>query len=67
MAAEKDASNYKRYQKSLIINELLPYSECLEEEANQLFGEIKLNLSIAVQKRDLWPGALFWTNRLTRY
>lgn len=67
MAAEKDASNYKRYQKSLIINELLPYSECLEEEANQLFGEIKLNLSIAVQKRDLWPGALFWTNRLTSF
>ncbi|XP_019858537.1 PREDICTED: proteasome activator complex subunit 4 [Amphimedon queenslandica] len=67
MAAEKDASNYKRYQKSLIINELLPYSECLEEEANQLFGEIKLNLSIAVQKRDLWPGGLFWTNRLTSF
>ena len=66
MAAEKD-DNHKRYQKSLIINELLPYSEYLEEEANQLFGEIKLNLSVAVQKRDLWPGALFWTNRLTRY
>ena len=65
MAALKD-DRHRRYQKSLIINELLPYSESIEEEANGLFEEIKLNLSLAIQKRDLWPGALFWTNRLAR-
>ena len=65
MAALKN-DRHRLYQKSLIINELLPYSESIEEEANRLFEEIKLNLSLAIQKRDLWPGALFWTNRLTR-
>lgn len=54
-----------KYQKSLIFNPLLPYAEYIDTEGDDLFREIKVNLSIAVQKRELWPGALFWTNRLT--
>ena len=55
------------YQKPLLYNKFLPYGEKLGEEGRQLFEEIKQNLSIAVQKSELWPGALFWTNRLNRY
>ena len=55
------------YQKPLLYNKFLPYEEKLNEEGRQLFEDIKKNLSIAVQKSELWPGALFWTNRLNRY
>ena len=55
------------YQKSLIYNKHLPYYELLATEACKLLEEIKVNLSVAVQKRELWPGVLYWTNRLSRY
>lgn len=54
------------YQKSLIYNKDLPYFSLLEDEAATLLREIKKNLSTAVQQKDLWPGALYWTNRLSR-
>lgn len=62
----KDVEKSK-YQKPLVFNKLLPYSDCIEDEANEIFKRIKENLSIAVQKRELWPGSLFWTNRLSGY
>ena len=55
------------YQKPLIYSKYLPYSDRLEGEAEKLLNEIKENLSVTVQKRELWPGALYWTNRLSRY
>ena len=55
-----------QYQRTLLYNSHLPYSELLEDEGNELFEQIKLNLSAAVQKSELWPGALYWTNRLAR-
>ena len=54
------------YQKPLIYSKYLPYSERLEAEAEKLLHEIKENLGVTVQKRELWPGALYWTNRLSR-
>ena len=54
------------YQKPLVYSKYLPYSKRLEDEAKKLLDEIKENLSVAVQKRELWPGALYWTNRLSR-
>lgn len=51
----------------LFCNRYLPYHNILEGEAEQLLGEIKLNLSHTVQKYELWPGALYWTNMLSRY
>ena len=55
-----------QYQRTLLYNSHLPYSELLEDEGNELFEQIKSNLSAAVQKSELWPGALYWTNRLAR-
>lgn len=56
----------RKYQRTLLYNGHLPYSELLEDEGNELFEQIKANLSAAVQKSELWPGALYWTNRLAR-
>ena len=61
-----EPSTESKYQKKLMYNDLLPYSELLEKEGNELFEQIKTNLSLAIQKSELWPGALFWTNRLGR-
>ena len=55
------------YQKPLLYNRFLPYMVQLNEESKCLFEDIKHNLSVAVQKSELWPGALYWTNRLNRY
>lgn len=53
-----------KYQKPLIYNQYLPYSECIEEEANELLENIKKNLSIALQKYELKRGCVYWTNQL---
>lgn len=55
-----------RYQNPLSYNNHLPYADQLEAEASELLADIKKNLSVAVQKRELWPGLLYWTNRLNR-
>ena len=54
-------------QKRIVYNDLLPYAPLLESLAKRQFEEIKWNLSVAIQKYELWPGALYWTNRLNRY
>ena len=55
------------YQKPLIYNKCLPYASKLNEESEHLLEDIKRYLSIAVQKSELWPGAIYWTQRLNRY
>ncbi len=55
------------FQCSLRCNQHLPYYSLLEQEAAALLQDIKANLSCAVQKQELWPGALYWTNRLSRW
>lgn len=54
-----------RYQKELIYNKLLPYSSEFEEESERHLTEIKTNLSLAVQLRELRPGVLFWTGKFS--
>ncbi len=54
------------YQKPLLFSNQLPYSDKLEAEANEMFDRIKKNLSLAVQRRELWPGAMYWSYRLQR-
>ena len=54
------------YQDYNVYNKHLPYCQQLEKEAGELLSDIKKNLSVAVQRRELWPGALYWTNRLSR-
>uniref|UniRef100_A0A8C1B7R2 Proteasome activator subunit 4 n=1 Tax=Cyprinus carpio carpio TaxID=630221 RepID=A0A8C1B7R2_CYPCA len=52
-------------QKEIVYNELLPYKDKLDEESNEILAEIKGNLGRAVQLREIWPGVLFWTRKLS--
>uniref|UniRef100_A0A4W3GV83 Proteasome activator subunit 4b n=1 Tax=Callorhinchus milii TaxID=7868 RepID=A0A4W3GV83_CALMI len=54
-------------QKEIVYNELLPYWERLDSESNAILASIKANLGRAVQLRELWPGVLFWTRKLSTY
>uniref|UniRef100_A0A8C8I162 Uncharacterized protein n=1 Tax=Oncorhynchus tshawytscha TaxID=74940 RepID=A0A8C8I162_ONCTS len=54
-------------QKDIVYNKLLPYADILDEESNDLLGKIKGNLGRAVQLREIWPGVLFWTRKLSTY
>lgn len=65
--AVSGGDNGKKFQKTLVFNKYLPYADVLDREADELFADIKRNLSVAVQKRELWPGTLFWSNRLSRW
>lgn len=52
-------------QKDIVYNKLLPYAERLDDESNAILSKIKGNLSRAVQLREIWPGVLFWTRKLS--
>lgn len=54
-------------QKEIVYNKLLPYAAKLDQESNELLASIKANLSRAIQLRELWPGVLFWTRKLSTY
>ncbi|KAJ8385476.1 hypothetical protein AAFF_G00185720 [Aldrovandia affinis] len=54
-------------QKDIVYNKLLPYADKLDEESNDILGQIKGNLGRAVQLKELWPGVLFWTRKLSTY
>ncbi|XP_028325388.1 proteasome activator complex subunit 4A isoform X1 [Gouania willdenowi] len=54
-------------QKDIVYNKLLPYAERLDDESNDILSRIKGNLGRAVQLRELWPGVLFWTRKLSTY
>lgn len=51
-------------QKKIVYNDLLPYADRLDREAQELLAEIKANLSRAVVVRELWPGVTFWCRKL---
>ncbi|KAM7385735.1 hypothetical protein PAMP_001796 [Pampus punctatissimus] len=54
-------------QKDIVYNKLLPYADRLDEESNDILSKIKGNLGRAVQLREIWPGVLFWTRKLSTY
>ncbi|XP_051507905.1 proteasome activator complex subunit 4A isoform X2 [Myxocyprinus asiaticus] len=54
-------------QKDIVYNKLLPYKDKLDEESNEILAQIKGNLGRAVQLREIWPGVLFWTRKLSTY
>uniref|UniRef100_A0A8C2YY84 Proteasome activator subunit 4 n=1 Tax=Cyclopterus lumpus TaxID=8103 RepID=A0A8C2YY84_CYCLU len=54
-------------QKDIVYNKLLPYADRLDEESNDILSKIKSNLCRAVQLREIWPGVLFWTRKLSTY
>lgn len=52
-------------QKDIVYNKILPYADRLDEESNEILSKIKGNLSRAVQLKEIWPGVLFWTRKLS--
>uniref|UniRef100_A0A3Q3F4X4 Proteasome activator subunit 4a n=1 Tax=Labrus bergylta TaxID=56723 RepID=A0A3Q3F4X4_9LABR len=54
-------------QKDIVYNKLLPYADRLDDESNDILSKIKGNLCRAVQLREIWPGVLFWTRKLSTY
>lgn len=52
-------------QKDIVYNKLLPYADRLDEESNDILCKIKGNLGRAVQLKEIWPGVLFWTRKLS--
>uniref|UniRef100_A0A4W6E8G7 Proteasome activator subunit 4 n=1 Tax=Lates calcarifer TaxID=8187 RepID=A0A4W6E8G7_LATCA len=54
-------------QKDIVYNKLLPYADRLDDESNDILCKIKGNLGRAVQLREIWPGVLFWTRKLSTY
>uniref|UniRef100_A0A8C9XF59 Proteasome activator subunit 4 n=1 Tax=Sander lucioperca TaxID=283035 RepID=A0A8C9XF59_SANLU len=52
-------------QKDIVYNKLLPYAHRLDDESNDILSKIKGNLCRAVQLREIWPGVLFWTRKLS--
>lgn len=52
-------------QKDIVYNKLLPYAGRLDAESNDILSKIKGNLGRAVQLREIWPGVLFWTRKLS--
>uniref|UniRef100_A0AAR2INB5 Proteasome activator Blm10 mid region domain-containing protein n=1 Tax=Pygocentrus nattereri TaxID=42514 RepID=A0AAR2INB5_PYGNA len=54
-------------QKEIIYNRLLPYESKLDAESNEILAQIKGNIGRAVQLREIWPGVLFWTRKLSTY
>ena len=53
-------------QKELKYNSFLPYSDCLDDESNNQLAEIKANLGLSVQNRDIKTAATHWTGQLTK-
>lgn len=64
---KKEASDLLGFvpQKDIVYNELLPYKDKLDEESNEILAQIKGNLGRAVQLREIWPGVLLWTRKLS--
>ncbi|MBN3306472.1 PSME4 protein, partial [Amia calva] len=54
-------------QKEIVYNKLLPYSDRLDRESDDILAKIKGHLGRAVLLRELWPGVLFWTRKLSTY
>ena len=54
-------------QKEIIYNKILPYSDKLDKESNEMWNTIKINLGRSIALRELRPGYVMWTGRLTKY
>nr|XP_055026346.1 proteasome activator complex subunit 4A [Misgurnus anguillicaudatus] len=66
---KKEASELLEFvpQKDVVYNQLLPYKDKLDDESNEILAQIKGNLGRAVELREIWPGVLFWTRKLSTY
>lgn len=55
-----------RPQREILINNLLPYAEQLDEESVLLFQQIKTNLAKSVMLREMKPACGVWSSRLMK-
>lgn len=53
-------------QKEAQFNKLLPYSETLDEDSQELLQAIKINLARGVLLKEVEPACSIWAHRLTR-
>ena len=53
-------------QKEIIYNKILPYSDKLDKESTEMWNTVKINLGKAIALRELRPGYVMWTGRLTK-
>lgn len=54
------------FTKPLSFSKQLPYAEKIEDEAKEMWTTLKTNLTCAIKRQELWPGALYWSLRLQR-
>ncbi|XP_076019061.1 proteasome activator complex subunit 4A isoform X2 [Genypterus blacodes] len=67
MKTEQSDTSGFHPQKDIVYNKLLPYADRLDEESTEILRKIKGNLARAVQLKEIWPGVLFWTRKLSMY
>lgn len=53
-------------QREIIYNSLLPYSDSLDQESIEMWKDIKVNLAKSVALREMRPGYVMWTGRLSK-
>ena len=54
-------------QKEIIYNSLLPYCDKLDAESGAMWTEIKANFGKSIILRELRPGFITWSTRLSKY
>ena len=67
LAESRQAALGFKPQKEIVYNRLLPYAESLDDESSEAFATIKTNLGKTVCLREMRPGFVTWTSRLSRY
>ena len=53
-------------QKEIVYNSLLPYADKLDAESAEMWSTIRINLGRSIALRELRPGYVMWTGRLTK-
>ena len=53
-------------QKEIVYNQLLPYFDDLDSESVMAFSVIKTNLAKTICLREMRPGFVIWTSRLSK-
>lgn len=63
--SETDENNTPQFE--IIYNKLLPFATEINQDSEILLQEIKLNLEKCIVLRELRPGCVVWTERLTKF
>ena len=61
-----DLSDQSPYQSEIFFNQLLPYGDKINDEADALLANIKANFGKCVMLRDINPGCMYWSQILMK-